>query len=215
MSGYGVEDFLQFTAQGNRTASLAVTAVDEKGMPTQVKLMPVIGIWPLSDLSGNPAPAATPSAFNTVFPGTTRLDAQFSSGGGFRVGVADARGDGRPDYFYFASFLYSDTVSPARVSVKGGPVSLHGFGFHPGLQVSVLGAASAVLSASAQDLQASVPPLEQLLGGPLQRRRFADDGGSDLRRGGGGPAVTPPGFGTVNGGGRGSREPDSRASGSV
>ena len=32
----------------------------------------------------------------------TRLDAQFGGSDTFRVGVADFRGDGRPDYFYQA-----------------------------------------------------------------------------------------------------------------
>jgi len=59
---------VQFTAQGNRTASLSVTAVDEAASPHK-RAHAVIGIWPLSDLSGDPAPAATPSAFNTLFPG--------------------------------------------------------------------------------------------------------------------------------------------------
>jgi hypothetical protein len=119
--------------------------------------MPVIGIWELSDQSGGPAPAATTAAFNTLVPGMTRLDAQFSAGGSFRVGVADYRGDGRPDYFYLASVLYSDSVTPQRISVKGGPATLHGLGFHPGLQVSMGAARSTVLSVSANELQASLP----------------------------------------------------------
>src|SRR5258705_8237220 len=157
MSGYGAADWFQFTAQANRTASVTATALDEASQPTQSKFMPVIGIWPLSDQSGGPAPASTPSAFNTLVPGTTRLDAQFTASGSFRVGVADSRGDGRPDYFYFASVLYSDSVTPARIGLQGGPVTLHGLGFHPGLQVTVGAVVSAVLSASANELQTALP----------------------------------------------------------
>lgn len=157
MSGYGVADWLEFTAQGNRTASIAVTAIDETGHATQDKLMPVIGMWPLSDQSGGPAPAATPGAFNTLFPGTTRLDAQFINGGDFRLGVADSRGDGRPDYFYFASVLYSDTVTPSRIGLRGGPVTLHGLGFHPGVEVSVGATGATVLTATATDVQTALP----------------------------------------------------------
>ena len=73
------------------------------------------------------------------------------------MGVADYRGDGRPDYFYFASILYSDSVTPPRISLQGGPATLHGLGFHPGLQVSVGAASSTVLSVSANDLQAALP----------------------------------------------------------
>jgi len=98
ISGYGNADWFQFTAQANRTASVAVMALDEQGQPTEIKVAPVIGMWPLSDQSGGPAPAATPSAFNTGVAGMSRLDAQFNGGGAFRLGVADFRGDGRPDY---------------------------------------------------------------------------------------------------------------------
>ena len=42
ISGYGAVDFFQFTAQANRTATVAVTALDEAGQPTETKLLPVI-----------------------------------------------------------------------------------------------------------------------------------------------------------------------------
>src|SRR5208337_3448137 len=47
-------DYFEFTAQANRTASVAVTALDEAGQPTETKLLPVIGIWELSDESAIP-----------------------------------------------------------------------------------------------------------------------------------------------------------------
>jgi len=157
LSGYGVADWLQFDVQANRTASVSVTALDETGQPTESRAAPVIGIWPLSDQSGGPAPSSTPSAFNTVVSGMTRLDAQFTSGGPFRLGVADARGDGRPDYFYSANVLYSDTVTPARVGMRGGPATMHGLGFNQGLQVNVGAASGVVFSVGANDLLASLP----------------------------------------------------------
>jgi hypothetical protein len=40
ISGHGSVDFFQFTAQANRTASIAVTALDESGQPTETKLCP-------------------------------------------------------------------------------------------------------------------------------------------------------------------------------
>ncbi len=76
------------------------------------------------DQTGNPAPAATPSAFNTTTFGMTRLDAQFAATNTYRVAVADYRGDGRPDYFYQARLLYSDTVTPSRISLAGGIATL-------------------------------------------------------------------------------------------
>src|ERR1019366_2113217 len=89
ISGYGGSDWFEFTAQANRTASVAVTALDETGQPVETKLQPVIGIWQLSDQTGNPAPASTPSAFNTTTWGMTRLDAQFGLADTYRAGVAD------------------------------------------------------------------------------------------------------------------------------
>jgi hypothetical protein len=157
MSGYGSTDWFEFTAQANRTASVAVTAVDESGAATESKLAPVIGIWELSDQSGNPAPAATNFAFNTVNKGMSRLDAQFGTSEMYRVGVADFRGDGRPDYFYQASLLYSDTVTPARLSLAGGLAILKGTGFNNRQQVSVSGTGGTTLSASANRIEAVLP----------------------------------------------------------
>jgi hypothetical protein len=157
ISGYGSADFFQFTAQANRTASVAVTALDEAGQPAETKLLPVIGIWELSDQSGDPAPASTPSAFNSTTFAMTRLDAQFYVSEAFRLGVADFRGDGRPDYFYQASLLYSDTVTPARLSLAGGVTTLNGIGFSPGQQVTVAGNNGATLSASASQIQVALP----------------------------------------------------------
>lgn len=161
ISGYGATDFFQFNAQANRTASVAVTAFDEAGKPTESKLQPTIGMWELSDETENPAPASTPSAFNSMTFGMTRLDAQFNAAETFRLAVADYRGDGRPDYFYQASLLYSDTVTPARLSVAGGVTALQGIGFKAGLQVSAVGNRGSVLSQSATQMQVALPAAAQ------------------------------------------------------
>jgi hypothetical protein len=157
ISGYGVADFFEFNAQAYRTASVTATAIDESGQPTQNKLMPVVGIWELSDQGGNPAPASTPMAFNTLNPGESRLDVQFNQTEAYRLGIADFRGDGRPDYHYFASLLYSDTVTPARIGLQGGPLTLSGIGFRPGLQVTVASNDGTVLSASASQIELIAP----------------------------------------------------------
>src|SRR5467141_77408 len=157
ISGYSSADWFEFTAQANRTASVSVTAIDETGQPTETKLLPVIGIWQLSDQSGNPAPASTPSAFNSTTWGMSRLDALFSVSDTFRVGVADFRGDGRPDYFYRASLLYSDTVTPSRLSLTGGMNTINGTGFSPKLQVSVASNNGNTLAASATKIEVAMP----------------------------------------------------------
>jgi hypothetical protein len=157
VSGYGDTEWFQLAARANRTASVSVTALDESGKPTEAKLLPVIGMWVLSDQGGGPAPASTPSAFNTFSFGMSRLDAQFFASDTFRLGIADSRGDGRPDYSYVASVLYSDTVTPARVSLAGGVVTLNGIGFNPGLQVSAAGNNANLLSSSATQLKVALP----------------------------------------------------------
>ena len=157
ISGYAASDWFEFTAQANRTASVAVTALDEAGNPTESKLLPIIGIWELADQTQNPAPASTLSAFNSTTFGTTRLDVQFSSSEAYRVGIADYRGDGRPDYSYEASVLYSDSVTPARLSLAGGVTTLQGIGFKAGLQVTAGGNSGAVLAQSATQMQVSLP----------------------------------------------------------
>jgi hypothetical protein len=157
ISGYGSTDWFEFSAQANRTASIAVTALDENGQPTETKLLPVIGIWQLSDKTGDPAPASTPSAFNTTTPGMSRLDAQFSSSDTYRVGIADFRGDGRPDYFYQARLLYADTVAPARISLAGGVATLSGTGFNQELQVTVAANNAASLAVTASQIQVAMP----------------------------------------------------------
>ena len=137
LSPYGDVDYFWFAAQANRTASFLVTALDESGNATESKAQPVIGMWALSDPGTFPAPANTPSAFNSAFPGITVLNAQFLQTTSFRVGITDIRGDGRPDYRYHARILYGDHLTPARASAAGGPVSIAGLGFQANTRVTI------------------------------------------------------------------------------
>jgi hypothetical protein len=164
LSGYGSVDWFQIPVQSNRTASVAVVALDESGQPTERKLMPVVGVWSQGDQSGDTAPAATPTAFNSTTFGMSRLDAQFYSPDTFRVGIADLRGDGRPDYSYAAHALYADTVTPSRVSTAGGVATLNGIGFNSSQQIAAPGGNATLLTASASAMQVSLPPLS--LDGP-------------------------------------------------
>jgi hypothetical protein len=123
---YGEMLFYSFTAQANRTLSVAVTALDESGNASESKLQPVIGIWAASDPQGTAPPAYTSSPFNVIPFGITRLDAQVAAQSAFLVGITDIRGDGRPDYHYHARVLYADSVAPPRLGVSGGTVTVQG-----------------------------------------------------------------------------------------
>jgi hypothetical protein len=155
LSGYGNADFFQFSAQANRTLSVIVNAIDDSHMLAESKAAPVIGMWALADPGTSPAPANTPSAFNTIVFDETRLDAQILQSTSFRVGIADYRGDGRPDYRYAARVLYGDSLTPGRASVAGGtPLSISGLGLQANTSVQFGTQAAPVLASSATQLLA-------------------------------------------------------------
>ncbi|MFZ0805783.1 MAG: IPT/TIG domain-containing protein [Candidatus Sulfotelmatobacter sp.] len=137
LNGYGNVAYALLPAQANRTLSVAVTALDESGAATQGKAQPVIGMWTASDAQGSMPPAFTPSPFNSTVPGMTLLNAQVSTSANFIIGIADLRGDGRPDYRYRMSVLYADAVSPQRLAVSGGALAITGIGFSSAVTVSV------------------------------------------------------------------------------
>jgi hypothetical protein len=158
LSGYGDVGYFLITAQANRTLSVAVTALDETSVPSESKAEPVVGMWTLGDSQGSAPPAFTSAPFNSETFGMSRLDAQVFSSNSFIIGIADLRGDGRPDYHYHAHVLYADSVSPARVSVGGGAITLQGTGFAPGLTVTVGSATVPLLATNASQMLAAVPP---------------------------------------------------------
>jgi hypothetical protein len=117
-------------------------------------------MWALSDPGESPAPANTPSAFNTVNPGETRLDAQILQGTNFRLGIADYRGDGRPDYRYQARVLYGDNLSPQRASAAGDtPLTIGGLGLEANTGVQVAGVPVPALATSATQVLVNSPPV--------------------------------------------------------
>jgi hypothetical protein len=153
LSGYGDSDFFKFSAQANRTLSVIVNATEDSHSFSESKAEPVIGMWALTDPGTSPAPANTPSAFNTTVLGETRLDAQILRSTSFRVGIADYRGDGRPDYHYNARVLYGDSMSPGRASVAGGtPLTTSGLGLQANTSVQLGKQAAPVLASSATQL---------------------------------------------------------------
>ena len=154
---YGDVAYFSLPAQASRTMSVAVTALDESGDASETKLQPVIGMWPASASQGSLPQAFTTSSFNTLNTAMTRLDAQIATSGNFIIGIADLRGDGRPDYHYHAQVLYGDTVSPSRIGVSGGPVMVLGTGFSPRLTALVGNVAATVLQTGAGQVIISAP----------------------------------------------------------
>ena len=158
LSGYGDMDYFWFSGQANRTLSIMTTALDESSAPTLNKAQPVIGMWTLSDPGTYPAPAYTPSAFNTAYLGMTMLNAQLLQQTDFRIGIADVRGDGRPDYAYHARIFYGDNAAPNRASVAGNtPLTIQGIGFHSDTAVSIGKTSVVALSTSAGQIELLAP----------------------------------------------------------
>ena len=159
LSPYGDLDYFWFNGQANRTLSIMVTALDETGAASESKSQPVVGMWALSDPGTSPAPANTPSAFNTQFVGITMLNAQLLLTGGFRIGISDIRGDGRLDYRYHARILYGDHVTPQRASVAGEtPMSLTGLGFQSNTRLTVNNVSTPPLAVTAAEIVFKAPP---------------------------------------------------------
>ena len=158
LNSYGETEYFRFTGQANRTLSVQVTALNETSAATESKALPVIGIWALADPPGTPPPSFTPMAFNTLTFGMTQLNSTLLAPTDFRIGIADFRGDGRPDYSYQARVFYGDSVTPARASVRGGtPVAIGGFGFGTAATAKVGSASATVVSVSPNQIMALAP----------------------------------------------------------
>lgn len=155
---WGDTDYYAVTAQNNRTLMLEVTALDDANSPTTLKMQPVLGMWSMAAPEGTTPPVAS-LPFNSVNPDVTQINAQISNSTQFRLGIADWRGDGRPDYRYRARVLYADSVSPSRISARGGSIAVEGLGFRPGMQVTVGSTRVSLLSTSCNQLIASIPGL--------------------------------------------------------
>jgi hypothetical protein len=157
LSGYGEVGYFLITAQANRTFSVAVTALDETGAPSESKAEPVVGTWTMGDPQGTAPPTFTSAPFNSTTFGMSRLDAQIFSSNSFIIGISDLRGDGRPDYHYHAHVLYGDSANPPRVPVAGGAITLQGTGFAPGLAVTVGSASVPLLATNASQMLVGIP----------------------------------------------------------
>jgi hypothetical protein len=140
LSQVGQSDWLGFPVRGGRTFTVVTQALDETGAPTESKAMPALGVW---------------DAFLPV--GESWLRVSSSGNDVIRIGIADQRGDGRPDYAYNGWVLYADTVQPQRLPASGGPIVIHGMGFRQADTVMVGGQSAVVTSISPNEIAAIAP----------------------------------------------------------
>ncbi len=156
LSQVGQTDWFSFPVRANRTFTVVTQALDETGAPTEFKAMPSIGVWDAFDPIGATPVGAAPG-LNGLATGETWLRVSSSADDIVRIGIADLRGDGRPDYAYSGWLLYADTVQPPRLPASGGPIVIHGTGFRPADTVLVGGQPALITSISPNEITAIAP----------------------------------------------------------
>ncbi len=110
LSQVGQSDWFIFPVRGNRIFTAVTQALDETGAPSNLKAMPSIGVWDAFKPVGSTAVGAAPG-LNGDATGETWLRVATAGDDIVRLGIADLRGDGRPDYAYNGWVLYADTVA--------------------------------------------------------------------------------------------------------
>jgi hypothetical protein len=166
LSQVGQSDWFTFPVRGNRIFTVVTQALDETGAPTENKALPSIGVWDNFKPVGS-APAGAAPGLNGDAIGETWLRVATDGDDVVRIGIADLRGDGRPDYPYNGWVLYADTVAPARLPASGGPITIQGMGFRIADTVTVGGQAATVTSISPNEISAIVPPAPKGVTGPV------------------------------------------------
>jgi hypothetical protein len=153
----GQADWFNFPVRGERIFTIVTEALDETGRPSNAKAMPVLGVWDAFAAPGTPPAGASPG-LNGDSTGETWLQVASNGDDVVRLGIADMRGDGRPDYAYNGWVLYADTVEPPRLPASGGPIVIRGMGFHVLDTVLVGGQPAQVTSISPNEITAIAPP---------------------------------------------------------
>lgn len=156
LSQIGQTDWFTFPVRAGRTFTVVTQTLDETGKPTESKAMPAIGAWDGFDAVTSSPIGFAPGMNGQAF-GETWLQATASGDDIVRIGIADQRGDGRPDYAYKGWLLYADTVQPVRLPTSGGPIVIHGMGFRPEDTVLVGGQPATITSISPNEITAIAP----------------------------------------------------------
>lgn len=157
MTGYGHSGWFQWRARANREFTVEAQALDESGVKSENKAQLVIGAWDGSDAVGAPPVTATAQPFNALVPGLTALPVLTVADSEVRIGMADFRGDGRPDYAYRGRVLYADSVTPARLPAAGGQIVIRGIGFGANCAVTVNNQPAPVTSITPNTIVATAP----------------------------------------------------------
>jgi hypothetical protein len=156
----GQTDWFAFPVLSGHSFTVITQALNEAGIPTGTKALPVIGIWEgMSPVSVPPSGWAPP--LNAYATGATWLSVTPAADEIVRLGIADLRGDGRPDYIYNGWVLYADSVLPHRLPLGGGPIVIRGMGFRPTDTVRIAGKKAIVTSISPNEITAIAPAAPQ------------------------------------------------------
>jgi hypothetical protein len=164
LSQVGQTDWFTFPVRGGRVFTVVTEALDETGAPTNAKALPSLGVWDAFDAVGATAVRAE-AGLNGLATGESWLQVTTSGDDVVRLGIADERGDGRPDYAYQGWVLYADTVQPQRLPAAGGPIVIQGMGFRPTDTVQVGGQPALVTSISPNEITAIAPPAASVVTG--------------------------------------------------
>lgn len=156
LSQVGQTDWFTFPVRANRIFTVVTKALDESGAPSNSKAMPSIGVWDAFDATGATPVGAAPG-LNGLATGETWLRIASNADDIVRIGIADLRGDGRPDYAYDGWLLYADTVSPTHLPASGGPITIQGAGFRLADTVLIGGQPALVTSISPTQITAIAP----------------------------------------------------------
>ncbi|HUB29031.1 MAG TPA: IPT/TIG domain-containing protein [Terracidiphilus sp.] len=156
LSQIGQTDWFLFPVRGGHTFTVVTEALNGSGEPSESKAMPAIGAWNALDVAGS-APETWGPGLNGYGDGESFLSVQAGTDSVVRLGIADMRGDGRPDYAYSGWVLCADTVAPQRLPAGGGPIVIQGMGFRPSDTVRIGGQAATVTSVSPNEITAIAP----------------------------------------------------------
>jgi hypothetical protein len=157
LSQVGQTDWFSFPVRANRTFTVVTQALDESGAPTETKAMPALGVWD-AFLPVDAAAIGAGPGMNGNATGESWLQVSTAGDDVVRLGVADQRGDGRPDYSYNGWVLYADYVEPPRLPASGGPIVIRGMGFRYQDTVLVGGIKAAVTGVTPNEITAIAPP---------------------------------------------------------